>query len=183
MRMFDPTIFDNLKVVLEGALYDADREGRLEVIGREDLIELAGLSRTFRMRVRLNEGRCVGEVSLRSGLPDFAAELRGLRLADDQAGAELSVRIDIPADQVRFDPKCRQQLDHIWHGAAQFQYERWSALHPETGEPEGESRCRINLSFRHKLDESHVADLFDITDRMAVTLHWAESSCTSGDES
>lgn len=175
-RLFDPTIFDNLKVVLEGALYDADREGRLEVAGREDMIELAGMSRTFRIKLRLDGGTCIAGVSLQSGLSDFAAELRGLRLADDHPGAQLSVWIDILGNQVRYSPESHQELARIWRDAAQVRCEQWSVVHPETGEPDGESRCRISLSFQHKLDESHVEDLYDIADQLEVTLRWAESN-------
>ncbi|KPV55085.1 periplasmic component, partial [Paenibacillus sp. A3] len=50
--MFDPTIFDNLKVVLEGHLYDLDAEQTIRVIGREDFIDLASMKRIFSMRIR-----------------------------------------------------------------------------------------------------------------------------------
>ncbi|QNG61538.1 hypothetical protein H4O14_08705 [Bacillus sp. PAMC26568] len=41
--MFDPTAFDNLKVVLEGEIYDADLEGIIEVIKRKDIVDLQQL--------------------------------------------------------------------------------------------------------------------------------------------
>jgi hypothetical protein len=45
--MFDPTAFDNLKTVLEGAVYDLDLAGEIVVIDRHDMVDLAHFSRTY----------------------------------------------------------------------------------------------------------------------------------------
>ena len=39
--MFDPTAYDNLKVILEGAVYDLDLSGELKIIERNDIVDLA----------------------------------------------------------------------------------------------------------------------------------------------
>ncbi|MDF0725751.1 hypothetical protein PY093_03360 [Cytobacillus sp. S13-E01] len=39
--MFDPTIFDNLKVVIEGEVYDLDLTGDFLVTNRSDSIDIA----------------------------------------------------------------------------------------------------------------------------------------------
>jgi hypothetical protein len=39
--MFDPTAFDNMKVVLEGALYDLDIMGEIIITDRNDLFNTA----------------------------------------------------------------------------------------------------------------------------------------------
>lgn len=36
--MFDPTAFDNLKVIVEGAVYDFDLHGDILVTDRKDMI-------------------------------------------------------------------------------------------------------------------------------------------------
>lgn len=38
--MFDPTAFDNMKVVIEGAIYDLDLDGEISIIDRNDLLIL-----------------------------------------------------------------------------------------------------------------------------------------------
>ncbi|UOK56770.1 hypothetical protein MGI18_18515 [Bacillus sp. OVS6] len=53
--MFDPTAFDNLKVVLEGAIYDADLGGFITVIGRKDLVDLAAMSRCYQNTFQLKK--------------------------------------------------------------------------------------------------------------------------------
>jgi len=45
--MFDPTVFDNLKVVIEGYIYDLDLEGKINVIGRSDIVDLASMVRKY----------------------------------------------------------------------------------------------------------------------------------------
>lgn len=45
--MFDPTIFDNLKVVLEGAVYDLDAMDRVDIVERSDLLDVSALSRAY----------------------------------------------------------------------------------------------------------------------------------------
>ncbi|MCU9613644.1 hypothetical protein OEV98_08730 [Caldibacillus lycopersici] len=45
--MFDPTAYENIKVVLEGIVYENDLQGEILVIERNDLVNLADLSRSF----------------------------------------------------------------------------------------------------------------------------------------
>ncbi|WP_243290810.1 hypothetical protein [Bacillus sp. FJAT-47783] len=47
--MFDPTAFDNLKTVLEGTIYDEDLYGEMEVVNREDFVNLAVMNRMFKL--------------------------------------------------------------------------------------------------------------------------------------
>ena len=45
--MFDPTVFDNLKVVIEGYIYDMDIDHQIIVTDRSDIIDLATMSRRY----------------------------------------------------------------------------------------------------------------------------------------
>lgn len=55
--MFDPTAFDNMKVVIEGALYDLDICGEIVITDRNDSFNMAKMSRTFDISFRLPEKR------------------------------------------------------------------------------------------------------------------------------
>lgn len=46
-----PTVFDNLKTVLEGCIYDFEGQNVLEVVSRNDLVDLANLTRSFNIGV------------------------------------------------------------------------------------------------------------------------------------
>ncbi|MDQ0228843.1 hypothetical protein [Metabacillus malikii] len=45
--MFDPTVFDNLKVIIEGYIYDLEAEGSVVLNGRSDVIDIATMSRHY----------------------------------------------------------------------------------------------------------------------------------------
>ena len=67
--MFDPTIFDNMKVILEGYVYDLDFAGKIVVTGRMDRIEMSTMSRTYGIRFKeQGDGECSAEVGL---IPNF----------------------------------------------------------------------------------------------------------------
>ncbi|WP_078380268.1 hypothetical protein [Sutcliffiella halmapala] len=72
--MFDPIVFDNLKVVIEGDIYDLDLEGQLEVVDRKDLVDLATMSRNFTMDFTIT-GRIIGRLELSSNIENIAGEL------------------------------------------------------------------------------------------------------------
>lgn len=75
--LFDPSVFENLKVVIEGTFYDLDLDGELEVIDRHDIVDLAYMSRTFEMTTRLdNSAKYAVEctLSLTSNLHAFSQE-------------------------------------------------------------------------------------------------------------
>lgn len=47
--MFDPTAYENIKVVFEGLVYDHDLDGNIKIIERNDIVNLADLSRTYNL--------------------------------------------------------------------------------------------------------------------------------------
>lgn len=68
--MFDPTVFDNLKVVLEGCVYDYDLEDKIVVTGRNDIVDLATLTRTFSIRfMRRRPDESQGPTAVAPSLP------------------------------------------------------------------------------------------------------------------
>lgn len=55
--MFDPTVFDNLKVITEGYIYDLDMENKIVITDRSDIIDLAIMSRRYTVTFALNENK------------------------------------------------------------------------------------------------------------------------------
>ncbi|MBR8645431.1 hypothetical protein KEH51_18565 [[Brevibacterium] frigoritolerans] len=53
--MFDPTAFENMKVVLEGAVYDRDFIGDILVINRDDIVNLSTMSRSYKIEMELKK--------------------------------------------------------------------------------------------------------------------------------
>ncbi|MBN3523665.1 hypothetical protein [Paenibacillus apiarius] len=160
--MFDPTIFDNLKVVLEGKIYDLDQEGEWLVIGREDLIDLAGFGRTFRMRVQRPGEACIAALTLASGLADFAAELRGLRLVGEEPGARLELSFELAGDYTAQADEMGERLASIWGDAVIMRQERTVPVPIRIGAASpaaDDGTHRIVLTFSQPIDERHLGEL------------------------
>jgi hypothetical protein len=74
--MFDPTAFENMKVVLEGAVYDMDLNGDIVIIDRNDFINTAKLSRKYELSFKIDSSSLVtASLVLESELENLAAEL------------------------------------------------------------------------------------------------------------
>lgn len=94
--MFDPTAFENMKVVLEGAIYDQEFDGKAIVTNRKDLIDLSTLSRHYEIEIKLPETQfCKSSILLEASLENLASELLEKEPAT-QAGSTVSVRFTLP---------------------------------------------------------------------------------------
>jgi hypothetical protein len=177
--VFDPTIYDNLKVVFEGALYDLDRAGRILVSWREDLVDLATMSRTFAMQVEKRENpTCTGRLELSSTLVDFASELRRLRLADEVPGAHLTLSFELPGRMVPKSPALQEHLQAVWGEVAEIVHERSSPFKPDPVKRAivelPEEVYRIGLYFRGKIDEDNIEDVVPLLEHFVSTLETIE---------
>ena len=88
--MFDPSVFENLKVIVEGAFYDLDLDGDLAVIDRHDYVDLAYMSRIFEISARLdasNEKAVECTLSLSAGLQSISSE----KLTKREPGCDLTI--------------------------------------------------------------------------------------------
>lgn len=176
--MFDPTIFDNLKVVLEGRLYDVDAEGSIRISGREDWVDIAAMSRKFCMRFERNGGACKAMVTLASGLTDFAAERRIARAADKRPGADLLLTLDLPRERAAHCLELHDYLIRLWGEEAVIRHELTVLLQPDAaGEAsEAPEAYRIQLKFRQRIDESHIEELEQWLDIAIMCLSYVDES-------
>lgn len=73
--MFDPTAYENLKVVMQGALYELELMGSLKVVNREDIMDLASLKRRYSLTLcnPIKEEVTV-KVTLSAGIKEWNAE-------------------------------------------------------------------------------------------------------------
>lgn len=116
--LFDPTAFENIKVVVEGAVYDRDLDGEILVTDREDLVNLAKLSRKFSISftLRHHESSHIHAVlTLESGLQNLAAELLGTDQSLHLAGCAVTVgfRLRHPNED-DFFREIQMVLERIW---------------------------------------------------------------------
>lgn len=181
--MFDPTIFDNLKVILEGAVYDLDLAGTLSVTGRKDLVDLSSMSRTYVIRfgLRDEDGSSPfpqAELQLETGLKDLAGEL--LSLENVEPGCSLRLWFDIRlADGSSYRDVCLV-LERLLHEVWGNRYEVRHQLSFEPGREEQGATLRTEIVFGRRFDEMLATDIPDLVDHAVFSLQkwtqWLEST-------
>ncbi|GAX91245.1 hypothetical protein EFBL_2911 [Effusibacillus lacus] len=161
--MFDPTIFDNLKTVLEGGLYDLDRENRIRITGRQDLLDLAAMSRAFRMEFVLTNGQDgITEIELSSELSDFAAELSRIRIVEQEPpGCRIRIRHHFPdweSVEAHLDT-VRASLRELWGEEVHIKQVIEIVLGEEPAQQNLGKQFTAELTFLRKIDERHIGEL------------------------
>ncbi|MCW3791737.1 hypothetical protein OM416_09105 [Paenibacillus sp. LS1] len=113
--MFDPTVYDNLKVGFENHLYDMDNlDERIQIMGRKDRLEMAVMSREFMLQFCLRDHpEVTGEVVLSSSLEELAAEI--LETPGAQPGCRLELRFGMIVKEPETQcPAIRSILQQSW---------------------------------------------------------------------
>jgi hypothetical protein len=173
--MFDPTVFDNVKVMLEGEVYDQDLAGAIQVAAREDLVDLASLSRTFRIafRTKPSAGRYTGWVELSSSLRNIAAEI--LEQPEAEAGCSLTVSFAATIAEARGAEKpipqviCAQAdaaVKAVWGG----QYQLEQQLTHTYGFGKETVSHTVRLLFGRTFSEAVIDDLPELVSHTIKTL-------------
>lgn len=91
--MFDPTAFDNMKVVIEGALYDLDLAGEIVITDRNDIVNMAKMSRSFDVRFQLSSTQHVSaKLEIKADLINLAAELLTNMLSEKHSGCTVGLQ-------------------------------------------------------------------------------------------
>lgn len=162
--MFDPTVFDNLKVVIEGDLYDLDLEGKIQIVDRKDRIDLATMSRSFSMEITL-DGSVFGEITLSSDIENISGEL--LRL-NEKPGCRVKLNFrktarpeaDIETEVWNW----RGLLSQIW-GEREICF--FSTINHENKE---EIKLTAEVGFSRLIHEENIDDLRDMLTYMVKSL-------------
>lgn len=177
--MFDPTIFENLKVVMEGAVYDLDLEGVVLVVGRQDLVDLADMSRAFVIQFRLKEGRVTGELRLTAGLSDLAGE----KLEWKHATPGCSLELRFVLGMKESGSACyniQRELEALWDGRPDIS-QTISYPYQMEGVDERLFTNEIRCSFNRKIDEGHWSDFPELLDIMVDCLEILEPHHAAGE--
>lgn len=167
--MFDPTIYENLKVVFEGAVYELDLHGQIVVIHRSDLIDLAAMSRSYAIRYRMKDGRCSAEIRLYAGLVDLAGEKLEWRNA--LPGCKLDIVFSVVLrNPVTACKNIQDILEQIWDPTTSIT-QTLSFRYGDDG-----SRCHneIGVRFERKIGEGHNAEIGELLEQTVRTLRLLE---------
>ncbi|WP_058304327.1 hypothetical protein [Gorillibacterium timonense] len=154
--MFDPTIYENVKVVLEGAAYDLDSDGKVLISGRKDTVDLASMSRSYRIRFTRSHAdeKPEAELTLSADSEDLAAEI--LELRDRTPGCRLQVSFSCTVANSELECKRIDSLmKKLWGTEPKFT----QTLSYEYGQESTLLRNRIDLDFQRSFDESVIGDI------------------------
>ena len=111
--MFDPTAFENMRVVMEGIFYDKDLSGDISIIDRNDVINTAKLSRVFDLSFQLvssSLSKVTGRLTLEANLKNLAAELLPTSGSEKQAGCMVKIEFLFEHDS---DESISLEVDQI----------------------------------------------------------------------
>lgn len=168
--MFDPTVFDNLKVAFENELYDLDNLDRIiAVTGRKDVLDMAVMSREFSLSFRLAGGSdgVSAEMVLDTSLRDLSAEI--LELQGEKAACGLAVRFHTEVEAEELDVRCKEIercIADIWLP----EEPPVQTLSRVFGDSSGRYRNQIELRFRRRIGEEQMEDIPELIDHAVRTL-------------
>jgi hypothetical protein len=112
--MFDPTVFDNLKVIVEGYIYDLDLENEISVTDRSDNIDLATMSRsytiTFANKYKKNPTATIGMEMRQQQL------VGELMHSIENPGCHINVALEEQLQTQEYDELLLKKLKKIWEG-------------------------------------------------------------------
>lgn len=166
--MFDPTAFENMKVVIEGALYDRDLDGEIAIIDRNDLMNLAKLSRIYEVTFTESANSSVQcTLILQASLENLASELLPSHLESQQSGAHLTILFKMRHEnRQELHEKIEKELARIW-GSDRSIIQNVS-FNPM--EKTGEIMKEIKLEFNRLIVEDQIDDLFMMVDYILASI-------------
>jgi len=164
--MFHPTIFDNIRVVLEGAVYDRDFDGAILITGRSDRVDLADYHRHYQIDFVLagmaeDVEAVKAQIHLRTTLADIAGEQLEQPQLAERIGSTIGIQLVIPIRDV--ERECGEiiaLLHEIWGNRPHITLQIMARLderHPVW--PADRFEARITLDFQRKIDEGNIDDL------------------------
>ncbi len=167
VNLYDPTIFENLKVAFENQVYDLDNLDReITITNRVDRMDFAIMARYFAIQFTLTDQPDVtAEIVLGASVNDLAGEI--LELPGMNLGCSLLVRFTKRVQNVAVQCKqIEQALTTIWENEIQltqtlsFVYEQEASSYLDI----------IEVEFKSKLNEEHMGDIADFLDHVLETL-------------
>lgn len=165
--MFDPTVFENLKVAFENQLYDLDNlDARISVIGREDMLDLAVMSRRFVLRFALTGRPDVqASVVLEAGVADLSAEI--LETPGASPACTLLIRFTQRVNDVEDDcARIERVIRDIWGDELPLK----QTLSRVYGELPVVWAAAAELRFNRRINEDQMGDLPELIAHMLATL-------------
>ncbi|QWU44893.1 hypothetical protein [Bacillus sp. NP247] len=166
--MFDPTAFENLKVIVEGAVYDFDLHGDILVTDRKDVMDLASLSRMYSISFQLTETfKTMVEATF--SLSVDAKNLSGEILEAPQfiPGCEMKLEFSFEMEQPEIGCGEIETLLHSIWGKERMITQKISY---EYNKQAISYHNKVEVLFQKAITEDHVDDLIAVISHMIETV-------------
>jgi hypothetical protein len=167
ITLYDPTIFENLKVAFENHVYDLDNlDRKITITNRVDRMDFSILARDFAIQFTLvGQPDVTAEIVLEASVKDLAGEI--LELPGGNLGCSLLVRFNKHVQDVTIQCKqIEQALNAIWETEIQltqtlsFVYKQEASSYMDI----------IEVKFKSKINEEHMGDIADFLEHVLETL-------------
>ncbi|MFJ7827937.1 hypothetical protein [Psychrobacillus sp. NPDC096623] len=166
--MYDPTIFENLKVAFENHIYDLDNiEGKIDIKNRVDQMDLSVIARTFKIEFALvDHSDITAEIILDASLEDLAGEI--LEIANKNIGCTLALKFfkniqnpDLQCEEIE------QAIKDVWED----EIELTQTLSFVFGTELSSYTNAIEVKFKQKINEDQIRDIAMFLEHVLETLH------------
>ncbi|MEH7236490.1 hypothetical protein [Bacillus sp. JJ1562] len=162
--MFDPTVFENLKVVFEGALYDLDLEGQILIIDRQDQVDMAKMGRHYHITFKDKTIEQIhAYIDLKIDLDNLITELRN---KDGNPGCVLEIGFVFKMNSLDGCPMVEQVLSTIWGETREIQQEisyQYGLKNQYTN--------NSKIIFHRLIHEDNIDDLLEMIDYIIDSIH------------
>ncbi|WP_410513929.1 hypothetical protein PaeBR_05780 [Paenibacillus sp. BR2-3] len=161
--MFHPTVFENIKIAFENQIYDLDNlDEAIVVTNRADMLDLALMSREFRLAFRVKESdKVTAEVVLRSSIQDLGDEILGIPGAAPGCTLLLRFYMEIENEEDQCED-IHNTLHAIWGPDIQ-QIQTLSFIYDQEREVYNN---RIELAFKRQINEDQMEDIPELLKHM-----------------
>ena len=165
--MYDPTVFDNLKVAFENQLYDLDNlDHKINICNRVDRMDFSIIKRDFAIEFMLAGYLDVtAEISLEASLEELSAEI--LEKPGKNPGCILNIRFYKRIKNVTKDCLLiERSLEDIW-GPDFMLTQELSFVY---GKQDSSYLDSIKLTYNQKINEEHMSDIENFIEHVLRTL-------------
>lgn len=175
--MFHPLVFDNIRVVLEGAVYDRDFDGMITITGRSDVMDLATFQRRFQIDFQLaqRDGEdphtVCARLQLATTLADIAAEQLEQPLTE-MIGCTVCIHFSLLIQDVPQETgEIAEMLNRIWGNRPSITQTVKAILDGQRLEwPPQQFSNQVTLDFHRKINEGNIEDLRELLDYTVESL-------------
>lgn len=166
--MFDPTAFENMRMVLEGQIYDKDLEGELNILDRNDLFNSSKLSREYTISMALKKQKnALFTLHLTADIKNLAAELMGIPTKSKMIGATIKLHLYLRhQDDKDIYLTLESMLKELWGNEVKIVQE----VRSTPFQSDNIIRNHIVIDFNRLVNEDQLEDLLTMVDYIEDTL-------------